>query len=1365
VDLLISLVRTDNEENALLCIKTIIDIMRHQTKVLGDKFQPFLALIQHMFDQIKLLVMDQLDTQSPHNSIPGISPPGSSQTHENSPRPGSSVASISDPGLGLRQQTLPLPKAMASFKVLAECLTIAQSTFQVYQSSVSMDIKPFFLFIESVLLLQAKHQEQAHATAAANGTIFTGVSPDISNRPAFGDFIGIQVKAISFLAYLLKDSQLSELTELDKFLPALPHILIRLLKDCPREKSGVRKELLMAIRDITNFHFRIIFLEVVDDLLDPRILIGDSLTVYETLRPLAYSMLTDLINHLQDALKPPQIRKTVEVYIKNLQDNFPGTTFQTMSAKLLLDMAECIAKMPNKVDASHYLIMILNAIGDKFAAINRQYPNAVKLSKLYAQQSVDGLPDNYLVDNDHLPDWDEIDIFTATPIMTSNPRDRGADPVADNKYLFKNLVDGLTNIFHQLKACKIGSPIGFYGFTAEEVQVIIKLFREGAYVFRYYYEIDKPATESHYTNALELMADRYISGTKEEKNLLKRFVVVLLYIDQTTSHEILHDQIPIALDRVPQLSQIFPTLIQQYEQMNHLETFFKDYAEYWFDLLIWSVLDIEKNAHKIRSNPIRALRKNLLGPLQAAKSCFCTEPSWERIDDEWLDLEKSAHKIRSNPIRAGLRKNLIGPLREIWPASRSERIDGGWLDLEKSPLRTQNSQFGTRLCKGLVRPFQKLSIAATSRLCIKPSVKTIIDAMLELDVKNGVLRAQNSPFRAALCESLVRLSQKISFAATSDLCLEPSIKIIIDAVLDVEEGVRRTQSSTFRATLYKYLNCFPQEVCPLLLRKIEEQKYGRFLAQLLEHPEGGPLRKFVAENIEILIKNSGDKGAEKEYTAVINSILILHSLCKFEGDREWMDKEDIIIWLKMVGRNLEAHLRTNTLPPHLRLAAEQASEQLMVIFTKFLEYHPTDLDALFSLIDSVTNEDFPPTQPLFAYIYNNIICSNSIEYWKTIVLWSLEVYASKSASQKTKTFLLHNIVSPIIATSKQTCTKSPGVIDEALIESINTKIWKVSLGDPNDDFTQPGVDHTRIEVLQLTAMLVKYYHSVLRGTSQDIIKFGLTCLEDIVCKYAANVVIGYCIAHFETPVEIIQQVYTSLLESSHHEGRVLVTQALELIAPALPNLCNAVPNDRSPFWVAIPRRILEGKDVQQRTTVFHFLVKHADLFYKYRENFIILIVKSLPTIAQLPNPSNQSKQLVLQLMTLVWQWEQQRVEDSGEQLITPSTLSMLRSTLADTSEYKTPTWARAVINYLAEFIVSLRQPLPHRLLHSIEILLAGEPTDNNWVNSMINALQVVRIIIDVMPNILKKETYASLCDETEINGLKMKPLLERGSVS
>jgi hypothetical protein len=109
--LLMHLVKVDNEENASLCVKTIMDIMRHQTKVLQDKVQPFLGLIQELFDQMESVVRDQLD-----NPAPGVpSTPGSSQAYQNSPRPGSPVASVSEFGADPQQQTRPLLKGMQSW--------------------------------------------------------------------------------------------------------------------------------------------------------------------------------------------------------------------------------------------------------------------------------------------------------------------------------------------------------------------------------------------------------------------------------------------------------------------------------------------------------------------------------------------------------------------------------------------------------------------------------------------------------------------------------------------------------------------------------------------------------------------------------------------------------------------------------------------------------------------------------------------------------------------------------------------------------------------------------------------------------------------------------------------------------------------------------------------------------------------------------------------------------------------------------------------------------------------------------------------------------------------------------------------------
>ncbi|KAF2743549.1 hypothetical protein M011DRAFT_471297 [Sporormia fimetaria CBS 119925] len=556
VDKLMSLVRVENEDNAVLCIKTVMDFQRHHTKVLVDRVQPFLDLIREMFETMDQAVQDTFNDPAPAASQ-GVPSTPNNQQYSQSPRPASpATASTTGPMTDIgaeQQQTRIIPKGMQSFKVVAECPIIVVSVFQAYKHVVSENIKQFVPLIKTVLLLQAKPQEKAHQEAAAQGKIFTGVSKEIKNRAAFGDFITAQVKTMSFLAYLLRTNS----QQLADFLPTLPDVVVRLLKDCPREKSAARKELLVAIRHIINFNFRKIFLKKIDELLDERTLIGDGLTIYETMRPLAYSMVADLIHHLREHLTKEQIRRTVEVYTKNLHDPFPGTSFQTMSAKLLLNMAECIAKLEPKEDARYFLVMILNAIGDKFAAMNRQYQNAVKLSANHSQPSIDASPEYHKAQKEHPPDWDEIDIFSATPIKSSNPSERTSDPIADNKFLFKNLLNGLKNLFYQLRACNparvkeeidvANAPQNWnevsFGYKSEEVDVLIKLFREGAKVFRYYGE--KPSGDTQGPAQGDALSNAQTAQqSKEEKDLLETFGTVFHHIDPATFHEVFTSEIP-----------------------------------------------------------------------------------------------------------------------------------------------------------------------------------------------------------------------------------------------------------------------------------------------------------------------------------------------------------------------------------------------------------------------------------------------------------------------------------------------------------------------------------------------------------------------------------------------------------------------------------------------------------------------------------------------------------------------------------------------------------------------------------------------------------------------------------------------------
>jgi transformation/transcription domain-associated protein len=556
---------------------------------------------------------------------------------------------------------------------------------------------------------------------------------------------------------------------------------------------------------------------------------------------------------------------------------------------------------------------------------------------------------------------------------------------------------------------------------------------------------------------------------------------------------------------------------------------------------------------------------------------------------------------------------------------------------------------------------------------------------------------------------------------------------VIDNVLDLEEKLRRTQHSPFRVPLYKYLNKYPSDVWAFTLGKLEDLRYGRFLSQVLRHPDSQVLRDYGAANVEFIIKTCNNiiaQEKENKFPAMVNTINMLDALCQFPNTLSWLDNKEHIEWLKQVGKELELNLKAYTLRPALRLPADQASEQLMAILTKALERHPKDLEPLFNLIESITADEFRETQTLLSHIYKHIICSDSIEFWRTVILRCLEIYAGKSASQRTKCYLLHNLVNPIVAMdvmrhwNRGEPSKGQRLLDKAVIESINSKIWKVNLPDPHEDLLQRHIDHTRLEILQLSAMLVKYHHAILQDTRKDFIKFGWSYirLDDVINKHAAYVVIGYFIAHYETPAKIAAQIYFSLLRTNQNEGRALVTQALELMAPVLPKRCAGLPGDRNsnagdrsiPGWAMGPRRVLaeESQNPQQMTCIFQFLVRHPDLFYDSRDKYAMLMIQCLRKVAPPPNPSNENKKLALNMMWLIWQWEQRRVEGKQVEPVrdpseSPNAKKRKLDELQGSSpsaqrssgkmEYQIPAMSRQkMIKYLVEFIAQLneRYPLP-----------------------------------------------------------------------
>lgn len=82
---------------------------------------------------------------------------------------------------------------------------------------------------------------------------------------------------------------------------------MNLLKDCPEEASGIRKELLVAIRHFWNTDIRTSFLPHIDLLLNDDVLIGTSVSCRENLKALGHNVLIDILHSVRKDLAMAQV--------------------------------------------------------------------------------------------------------------------------------------------------------------------------------------------------------------------------------------------------------------------------------------------------------------------------------------------------------------------------------------------------------------------------------------------------------------------------------------------------------------------------------------------------------------------------------------------------------------------------------------------------------------------------------------------------------------------------------------------------------------------------------------------------------------------------------------------------------------------------------------------------------------------------------------------------------------------------------------------------------------------------------------------------------------------------------------------------
>ncbi|CEH17271.1 Histone acetyltransferase SAGA, TRRAP/TRA1 component, PI-3 kinase superfamily [Ceraceosorus bombacis] len=533
---MMAVMQDDNEENAGLALKVIIDLYRALKTELESEVAPFLKVVAELYKCMKSTVAQAFDPESSASDSTGGSmnkqegPAVDSPMGAPSPAAESQAASMTGsefgPGTGTSSahanaQPKMLVKSSSSFKVLTECPIAIVLILQTFRSTVASAIRLFVpLIIEDCLRLEAPQQRDARLAAKAKGEVLVGAVPGIQNPALYADFMSTQVKMMSFLAYVTKGTADAMRPYAEEF----PIIAVRLLQDLPPDASQSRKELLVATRHILSTELRSAFISQVDVLLDERVMTGTGITSRETLRPLAISMLADLVHHVRPQLNASQIARIVKIHIRFLHDPTLAPSIQTMCVKLLLNLSDpSVMRHPEEIGP--VLSTILEALFEKLASLPRlrEDLDLARQHKAEANATSTGA-------NDASEDAHGQSVHAQPPIIAIErakvigagvmlPDIPGVEAIKDARFLFRNLLMGFKSLLPALRRRKLPEPSG---------EMMGRLFVDGVKCWTLYEQT-------------EGMPD---------KEVMELFTNIFLDLDPATFHEVFSTHMPFLFERI-----------------------------------------------------------------------------------------------------------------------------------------------------------------------------------------------------------------------------------------------------------------------------------------------------------------------------------------------------------------------------------------------------------------------------------------------------------------------------------------------------------------------------------------------------------------------------------------------------------------------------------------------------------------------------------------------------------------------------------------------------------------------------------------------------------------------------------------------
>ncbi|KAJ7563398.1 hypothetical protein O6H91_03G108600 [Diphasiastrum complanatum] len=463
----------DNEDNGLICLRIIFDLHKNFRPALEPEVQPFLDFVCKIYQNFKTTVSYFFDDTSTSDAQLTGNQHNTSYLGPQRPLGG------------------PIPGQLnlstRSFKVVTECPLIVMFLFNLYPRYVQTNIPVLLPLMVNAIAIPGPQQ----------------VAVNLKNH--FADLKGAQVKTVSFLTYLLKSFA-------DFIRPhedSISKSIVNLLVTCP-DSVSIRKELLVATRHVLATDFRRGFFPLIDTLLDERVLVGTGRACYETLRPLAYSLLAELIHHVRLDLLLPQLSRIVYLFSRNVHDSSLPLSVQTTCVRLMLNLVETIFSRrvdhSSKEEGRALLVRILDAFVSKFGTLKHNIP-----------QLLEGVDGDDTKERQSLRSRLELPVQAALNLQVPPEH---AKEVSDCKQLIKTLIMGMKTLVWSITHLNVtqmqvaqgpgaANPAGPKGMREDEVRLAAGILKSGVHCLALFKEKDEEKEMySHYASVFSVMEHR-----------------------------------------------------------------------------------------------------------------------------------------------------------------------------------------------------------------------------------------------------------------------------------------------------------------------------------------------------------------------------------------------------------------------------------------------------------------------------------------------------------------------------------------------------------------------------------------------------------------------------------------------------------------------------------------------------------------------------------------------------------------------------------------------------------------------------------------------------------------------------------------